>query len=386
VDGTTYGQWWQSTESTVTVRIEDLERIGQAAFESAGATPEDAAFLFSTMLNKSLQGDHSRGVIGLPAVVDRVRRGELDVAPTIEVVRETTATAVVDGGPHAHGQLVCRFAMDLAIAKAREHGVGWVGARSWGLVLKIYAEQAAKAGMVGMSMVQSFPAVAPFGGFEPLLGNGPIAFGIPAENHDPVILDMCMTQTSASGVILAARQGQHVPPGFILDRNGDPTTDATEFADLEKMARGPSALTTGPSSTIIAAKGTLVPLGDSHKAYALMFVIGLLSMLLTDTSPPWDLFYETPGDGRYGTILVAIDPDAFDPSGEAPKKVDAFIDRLAEAGRIEGVDEILYPGQRSQALKHERRASGKAQIPLSHIEAMRRTASELGIDPPAEIG
>ena len=173
----TFGQWWDSDESFVRASIEELTRIGSAAYESVGATHEDAVFLLDTNLDKAIQGDHARGLGKLPGLIAAAREGKLDVSPRLEIVRERAATAVVDGGPSASGRLVCRFGMDIAIAKAHEHGVGWVGARSSGEILTPFVSQAVDAGMIALAMVQSFPSVAPLGGYQPLLGNGPIAFG-----------------------------------------------------------------------------------------------------------------------------------------------------------------------------------------------------------------
>ncbi len=369
----TYGQWWDSSERFVRASIEELTRIGGAAYESVGAKPEDALFLFDTNLDKAIQGDHARGLGKLPGLIAAARSGALDVNPDIEIVRERSATAVVDGGPNASGRLVCRFGMEVAIAKAREHGVGWVGARSSGEILTPFVSQAVEAGMVALVMVQSFPSVAPLGGFQPLLGNGPIAFGVPAGDRDPVILDMSTTQSSASGVLMAAEQGEQIAPGLLLDGDGHATTDARDFPDRELMKKLGGGF---------AVRGTLVPLGGNHKGAALVFIIGLLSQLLTDTSPPWELFYDLPERGRYGTVLVAVDPTAFGASDEAPAKVDAFIDRVTSAPRKPGADEILYPGQRSQQLKRERRESGVVELPESHFEGIRGLARELGMDDP----
>jgi L-2-hydroxycarboxylate dehydrogenase (NAD+) len=375
----TYGQWWDSTEPFVRVSIAELERVGHSAFEQVGASPADAKFLFGSPLDKSIQGDHARGVGHVPGIIAKVRTGALDVAPSIEIIQERTATAVVDGGPRAHAQLVCRYGMDVAIAKARQHGVGWVGARSSGQVLTIHVQQAVDAGMVGMAMVQAFPSVAPLGGYQPLLGNGPLAFGVPTAEHDPVILDMSTTQSSASGVFLAARQSEQIPAGLLLDEHGRPTTDSTAFPDAERMAELASRHGT---AVPFAVKGTLVPLGASHKGYALVFMVGLLSMLLSDTSPPWEFSYERPDEARYGTVLVAVDPGAFNLNKSIGEKVDAFIDHLSSSPRIEGVDEILYPGQRSQALKKQRRQAGTIEIPASHLEGMRQLALDFGMQPP----
>ena len=370
----TFGQWWDSNEPFVRASITDLTRVGIAAYLSVGAKPEDAAFLFDTNLDKAIQGDHARGLGKLPDLIGAARRGQLDVSPALEIVRESTATAVVAGGPGASGRLVCRFGMQVAIAKAREHGVGWVGAQASGEILTPFVSQAVEAGMVALVMVQSFPSVAPLGGYLPLLGNGPIAFGVPAKDRDPVILDMSTTQSSASGVLMAAEQGEEIAPGLLLDKEGRPTTDAREFPDrelMEKMGGG------------FAVRGTLTPLGGNHKGAGLVFIVGLLSHLLTDTSPPWELFYDLPERGRYGTVLVAVDPLAFDSSGTMLSKVDAFIDRVTSAPRIPGAEEILYPGQRSQQLRRERRESGFIDLPQSHFDGICVLARELGIDEPA---
>jgi len=188
-----------------------------------------------------------------------------------------------------------------------------------------------------------------------------------------VILDMSTTQSSASGLLMAAEQGERIEPGLLLDRHGRSSTDARDFPDREVMEKIGGGF---------AVQGTLLPLGGSHKGAGLVFVIGLLSHLLTDTSPPWELFYDLPERGRYGTLLVAVDPEAFDPSGRVLDKVDAFIERVTSAPRREGAEAILYPGQRSQQLKRERRASGVVEIPESHYAGMCELASEFGMDAP----
>jgi LDH2 family malate/lactate/ureidoglycolate dehydrogenase len=366
----TYGQWWDSDEPRITVRIADLERVAQAAYCSAGASEADAAFLTATNLDKAIQGDHARGVGKIPGLIRAARAGSLDLAPRIEIVREHKATAVVDGGPTAFGRLVCRFGIDLAIDKAREYGVGFVGARATAELLTPFVQRAVDAGMVAMAMVQSVPTVAPLGGTVPLLGNAPMAWGVPTADREPVICDMSFTQSSASPILTAAEQGRQIAPGLLLDQHGNPTTDATEFPDWDLIEK------TG--GTGVAVKGSLVPLGDSHKGFAMVFLIGLLSSLLTDTDPPWTLYHHLPQRGRYGTTLLVIDPQRLDASGRVFEKVDAFVDMVTGAPRKDGVDEILYPGLRSQQLKRERRASGRIDIPASHFTAMRDLGASVG--------
>ena len=88
----TYGQWWDAQGEYVDVSLDDLTRFGRAAYETVGAAPADAAFLFDTNLDKAIQGDHARGLAKLPGIIRSARAGALDVHPTIKIVRERGAT------------------------------------------------------------------------------------------------------------------------------------------------------------------------------------------------------------------------------------------------------------------------------------------------------
>ena len=97
----THGQWWDWHGEMVTVDIAEVRAFGRAAYESAGASSEDAAFLFDCLFDKTLQGDHARGIVYLPGMVKAAFGGEPDLAPAISVVRDRGATAVIDGGEGA---------------------------------------------------------------------------------------------------------------------------------------------------------------------------------------------------------------------------------------------------------------------------------------------
>ena len=368
----TFGQWWDSTEEQVTVALDAVRRVSLAALQSVGATAEDAVFLLDIALDKALQGDPVRGMVRVPGWVNAARRGDLDLRPDVHILRETSATAIVDGGPRAEHALVCRYAIDLATEKARTHGVGWVTARAHGEILTPFIKRAAAQDMVVMVMTQSFPSVAPIGGMGPFLGNAPVGFGIPATRHAPVILDMSVTQTSATPVANAARQGQEIPPDSILDERGEPTMDSREFVRPDW---------TGPASYV--PRGSLLPLGGArsgHKGYALVFVVGLLSYLLSDTSPPWDLGRDLEEPGRYGTLFLVIDPSTALPVEEFKSRVDEYIDRVKSSPKKPGVVDILYPGERSQQLQREGRERNQVSMPASHYHALVELAGEMGMD------
>ena len=368
----TYGQWWESSEEQVTVRLSGVEKVGMAALREAGASEEDAAFLLSIAVAKALQGDYVRGLGAIRRHVTASRNGAVDMNPNIEHVVDKGAMALVDGGPKAQDALVCRYAIDLACDKAKEFGVGWVSARCSGGTLAPFMKRAAARDMAAMVFIQArFPVVAPTGGSSPLLGNAPVGFAIPAGRHDPVIVDMSITQTSASPVADAARQGKPVASDMILDALGEPTTDTKDF--LKPDYQGP----------LFVPQGSILPLGGArsgHKGYALVFFVGLLSYLMTDTSPPWDLALDSDKEARPGTMFLAMDPSNIMPIDRFKDQVDEFIDHITSSPRREGAEDILYPGQRSQKLQRQGRERDSVTMPASQYHDLAALAKEVGLD------
>lgn len=356
----TAGQWWQSGDAMVSASLHEVRTAALNALVDSGANPADAAYIADIHLDKALQGDHARGIRMLMAQVRAARSGELDFNPDIRILKETGATALVDGGAKASGKLVCRHAMDLAIRKAAVQGVGWVGARARAEILTPFVQQAVDQGMIGMVMGQSIPTVAPMGGFRPLLGNAPMAWGIPTRNHAPVILDTCLTQTSGSGVAMAAEQGERIPEGFVLDSSGAPSTNPDDLYDPAWSRQGRHV-----------ARGSLLPIGNSHKSYAQIFVIGLLTTLLTNTDFSWNLANDLSSTGRFGAILVAIDPSAFvTDAADFTGLVDEYIEFLKSSPRSRNGGEILYPGERSRQLRRSQSESGLLMLPEADYRAL----------------
>jgi L-2-hydroxycarboxylate dehydrogenase (NAD+) len=367
----TYGQWWEADEEYVEVAVDAVAATGAAAYRAVGATAEDAEYLFSFNLEKALQGDHARGVRLARSIVEAVQSGRMDLSAPIEVVSDRPAAAVVDGGRKASPRLVCRRAMQLAVEKAATQGVGWVSARAHGEILTPYVRQAVDAGMVGVVFVQSVPNVAVLGGHGPLLGNAPLAIGVPAGRYDPVILDLSLTQSSASGVGMTAAQGGTVPPGVLLDADGQPTDQAEAFVLRDAEGR----VVLGSSQP----RGTLAVLGGGHKGWALVFIVGLLAAVLSDTSPPWELYYDLAERGTYGTVMLALDPSVAMPAEAFSSKVDEFIDGVKTRG---GAPDVLYPGERSQALRRERRDANRMALPLPDYETLVWLAELGGVEVP----
>lgn len=372
--GRTSGQWWESTDEQVEIRLDAVKALGMAGLQGAGASSEDADFLISSIIDKALQGDPVRGVWLIPELVKAARDGREDFNPEIRTLSETAATALIAGGPGANGGIVCRHAMELAIAKARQAGSAWVSVKAWYWNFGPLMKMAANDGLVAMGFNSSIPTVAPWGASTPLLGNAPTAIGIPAGKHDPVIVDMSVTNTSSTPVAFSYLWGrEQVAEDLILDQAGRPTTNPTDYMPVD-----------WDGAAWFNPRGSLLPLGGAvsgHKGYALLFAVNLLATGLSDTDAPWEMVVGGPGV-QFGCQFLVVDPGAFLPVERFKQRVDEFIERTKACTPRDESQPVLYPGERSQQLQRERKEIGTIIVPARHANALADLAAELGFELP----
>jgi LDH2 family malate/lactate/ureidoglycolate dehydrogenase len=276
-------------------------------------------------------------MVSIPRYAVRIASGKLNSRPQIRIERETANTVQIDGdnGP---GQWVSTVAMEAAIRKAREQGVGMVSVRRsnhFGAAGH-YVWQATKNGLIGLCTTNGPLILAPTGGITPTFGNNPLGVGIPAGRHFPILLDIAMSVAPRGKIGLAVAEGKPLPPGWILDRLGRPSTD---LADL--------------------AAGLGMPIGG-HKGYGLALVLEVLAGVLSgagfSADHSRDKLHGSSRGPDYGHFFIAIDPERFMPASEFTARVDRMIEQTKSGEHAENVDEILIPGEmelraRAQSLK-----------------------------------
>ena len=197
------------------------------AFVALGVPEAEAAQVAGLMVEADLLGYDTHGVFRLRQYVNRLRDGGCNPAPRVRVVRETAATALVDGD-NGLGHLAMTRARDLAMEKARAAGIGWVGVRGGNHAgpAALYVRPQAAARMIGLAgAVGSANHVAPFGGTDILLGTNPIAVAAPGAATDPFVLDMATTVAAVGKIKLLAQRGEPMPEGWMVGRDGKPLTD-----------------------------------------------------------------------------------------------------------------------------------------------------------------
>ena len=315
-----------------------LHRLVSELLQHAGAPPEEARIVADHQVEANLVGHDSHGVHLLPTYLERIRKGHIVPGAPIEILDETPTTARVDGH-WGFGQVVSTRAMELCIAKARQHRVAIVTVFRQSHVGRLgdYPLMAARAGLVGLMMCDSGQApkqVAPFGGREARLGTNPLSIAFPSDLEAPVLVDMATSAVAGGKIAVARARRAPIPTGWILDQNGHPTTD-------------PAALQAG---------GVMLPLGgpEGHKGYALSFAVETLAALLPG------LGFGVDPEGRHndGAFLLVFDPGAFRPLDRFKADVTAFARYLRATPPAAGVDEVLYPGEVEYRTAIRRRREG----------------------------
>jgi len=260
------------------------------------------------------------------------------------------------------GHLVMKRAAELAIAKAKNAGVAWVGAH-WSNhagPASLYARMPLVHDMVGLYFaVGNANHLPPWGGLDMLLSTNPIAAAIPAGEEPPIVLDMATTVAAYGKVKAKAARGEAMPDGWMIDRHGKPLTDPKR-----------------------ADEGFLLPIGG-YKGYGLALVVGLIAGTLNNAAMGKDLVdfnRDAGGATNTGQAIVAIDPDAFGDLAHFKAEVDHLIRDLRASERMPGVERIFMPGEQS----HEKRVA-QSKHGISLVPQLMKTlgdlARELGIPP-----
>jgi LDH2 family malate/lactate/ureidoglycolate dehydrogenase len=329
------------------------------AFCAVGMPEDDAASVAELMIAADLRGADGHGIFRLPQYVRRIKAGGVNVRPNIRTIMEADATALIDGD-NGMGHLVMRRAAELAIAKAKKCGIGWVGARASNHAgpAALYAMMPLEHDMIGQYLaVANANHMAPWGGIELLLGTNPIATAIPGREEPPIVLDLATTVVSYGTVKVKALNGERLGDGWMIDREGQPLTDAKR-----------------------SAEGSLLPIGG-YKGYGLALVFGLLAGTLNGAAMARDVVDFNADDKtptNTGQAIMALDIARFGPVEEFKRNVDAVIREMRHSERLPGVDAIRVPGEQSHRQKTERSAHG---IPIrpALLGNLEKLAVELGI-------
>jgi LDH2 family malate/lactate/ureidoglycolate dehydrogenase len=310
------------------ISFDDLKSFCEKAYIRTGVPADEADIVADLLVRADLRGVETHGVTRLPIYIQRLQKGYVRKECKITVVKEKGATAFLEARG-SMGHLVARQAMEKAIQKAEEHGIGWVSVKDSGHfgVAGLFPMMALKKDFIGYVISNSAPMMFPWGGRERIIGNNPLAYALPADRCLPVVLDFSLSVVSSGKLILCRKKGEKIPLGWAVDREGVPTEDPYEGYE---------------------GGGSLAPVGG-HKGYGLVLVHEMLTAVLTGgkrTKSIKSLYEEDPSKIQ-GTChsFMALDPDSFAGRDRFKKDMDAYIKSIKESAKARGVEEILVPGE-----------------------------------------
>jgi len=207
-----------------------------------GAPKKDASISADVLITADKLGFDSHGISRLkPIYYDRIKQGIQLPTTAFKIIKETPASAVIDGG-NGMGQVVAHKAMGMAIMKARKYGIAMTAVRNsthYGMA-GYYPLMAVKAGMIGITGTNARPSLAPTFGVENMLGTNPLTFGMPTDEKFPFLLDCATSITQRGKIEVYAKLGKRMPAGWVIDKSGRSKTDPRKV--LTDLTQGAAAL------------------------------------------------------------------------------------------------------------------------------------------------
>ena len=344
------------------------------SFVGYGIPREDAEICADVLLESDKRGIESHGCNRFkPIYLDRIKAGIQNPVTNFEIIKETETTAVVDGHD-GMGQVIGYKAMQMAIDKAKQYGMGMVVVRNschYGIA-GYYTTMASKAGCIGFTGTNARPSVAPTFGVEGMFGTNPLTIGIPTDEDFDFNLD-CATSITQNGKIeYYARINEDVHAGTMIDLDGK-AVEGNAGDALKQIRQGTAALT------------TLGGIGEDlagYKGYGYAMVVELLSAILQDGAYGKDL------DGKdengnirpyhLGHFFIAIDTEHFLGEDLARKKSGEIIRSVRNSKKAPDAERIYSAGEKEYEVWLTRKDSG---VPITEAvqQEMIKVRDDLGL-------
>ena len=346
--------------TTKKVFAPDLEAFSVEAMVKSGLREEDARVAADVLVTADVMGVHTHGSRQIRPLMKNVRTGRIDVRAAPEVAAEGPAWVVVDGHD-AMPMTNAHAAMELAIQKAKSAGVGYAGVKNsnhYGAA-GYYARMALKADMIGLSMSNVDPCMTVPGAKGRIFGTNPISYAVPAGEEWPVFLDIATSTVAATKVFAARDLGKSIPDNWLVDDDGIPTTDPSEYPE----------------------KGAMLPMAG-HKGYGFALLVEVLAAVLTGAAITQEVsswVSDTSDRPNEGHAFMAIDVGKMMPIQTFKARMDRMIREIKESPKAKGSERIYLPGE----MEYERREvvlKEGMQLPGDVILSLVGLGEDVGLD------
>lgn len=322
-----------------TVKAASLIRAIEAIVAAGGSDAREARIVAENLVTANLTGHDSHGVGMIPRYIESLLEGGLKVNQHPKIVFDGGAMLSLDG-QQGYGQVIGLEAMEVGIARAREHGMCVMGLARAHHLCRIgqWAEQAVAAGLISLHFtnVISRSIVAPYGGADARFGTNPVTIGIPIPNEPPFILDMATSAVAQGKIRVAHNKGEKVSPDWLIDDEGKPTAEA-RYGVIEPF-------------------GALRTFG-LHKGYGLAVVCELLGGALTGGGT-WHSDDRSKKRVWNGMFTILIDPKRMGTADAFGAETTAFLESLRKSPVAPGFDKVRIAGEPERETRAKREREG----------------------------
>jgi uncharacterized oxidoreductase len=254
---------FEGTPTVPTLPQDRLVAFARDLFQAGGVAADEAAVVARSLVDSNLAGHDSHGVLRIPQYLNALKDGLLKTGVPLTVLRQTPAALACDGNwglgqvqAHRLLQKLAPMAKAAGVAAGTLYQCGHIGR------LGEYGEAAAARGFAFLASVANHGfgrAVAPPGGVEGRIGTNPLCMAVPTNREgEAVVLDIGTSVCAEGKVRVAFNKGERLPEGWLIDAEGNPTTD--------------------PGSFYQQPPGTILPLGGSqaYKGFGLGLLLDML--------------------------------------------------------------------------------------------------------------
>jgi LDH2 family malate/lactate/ureidoglycolate dehydrogenase len=320
-------------------KVETVYDFMRQVFIKSGVPEDEATICADVLIASDLSGIESHGVGRLRMYYDRIKAGVQSAQTDIEILSDKAAISVWDGN-HGMGQVISYRAMKEAIGKAKKFGISAIAVRNsthYGIA-GFYAKMAADEDMIGITVTNARPSIAPLFGVDPMLGTNPIAFGAPTDMEYPFLYDAATSISQRGKIEVLAREDKPTPPAWAIDRKAQPVTDSKQLLVdlLEKQA------------AMVGLGGTEEETGG-HKGYGLAVMVEILSAALQNGSYLAGLHGYEKGKRvpyRLGHFFLAMDISAFTDIESFKTITSDILRELKQSQKAPGKDKIYVAGEK----------------------------------------
>ncbi|HEC64310.1 MAG TPA: hypothetical protein ENI23_03350 [bacterium] len=325
------------------IKLEELNELSQKALLKYGYNEEEAEIILGMLMYAQLRGNN-QGIVKL--IGKGIPKHKDAKAPSIE--KESPTTALINANLTMEA-----IAMDQAVSmvtkKAKEMGIAIVGthngAGSSGSI-GYWSRKVADEGLIGITMSSyPFTSVPPHGSYEPLFSTNPIAWGVPTEKES-IVLDMSSSAIAFFGLVEAKTKGVQLDKPLGYDKDGNETTDPGEIMD-----------------------GAIKPFDNGFKGAGLAMMVHIIGGTLMGA----DFRNSSDNDGN---VIMAINPEFFVGIDKFRDEIEIVKKAVKNAKKLDGVDDIMVPGERGDKIRTEILKSGEIEVEDNLLSELKKFVGE----------